>query len=83
MENEEDVLDWMVSQKMDESIEEIDRETLNEYITSKDFLAVVFCKIDSEFVYSCLQMSFNLYIAFICNFNLVKKCYINDLNIIW
>lgn len=44
MENEEDVLDWMVGQKEDESIEEIDRETLNQYITTKDFLAVVFCK---------------------------------------
>lgn len=44
MENEEDVLDWMVSQKQDESIEKIDRETLFEYIGSKDFLAVIFCK---------------------------------------
>lgn len=44
MENEEDVLDWMVNQKEDESIQEIDRETLNQFITTKDFLAVVFCK---------------------------------------
>lgn len=44
MENEEDVLDWMVSQKTDESIEKIDRETLFEYINTKDFLAVIFCK---------------------------------------
>lgn len=44
MENEEDVLDWMVGQKQDESIEKIDRETLFEYINSKDFLAVIFCK---------------------------------------
>lgn len=44
MENEEDVLDWMVSQKQDESIEKIDRKTLFEYISSKDFLAVIFCK---------------------------------------
>lgn len=45
MDNEQDVLDWMISQKEDESIEEIDRETLNEYIATKDFLAVVFCKL--------------------------------------
>ncbi|XP_055320483.1 uncharacterized protein LOC129577457 isoform X18 [Sitodiplosis mosellana] len=42
LENETDVLDWMIEQKTDESIEEIDRHTLFEYITSKDFLAVVF-----------------------------------------
>lgn len=44
LENETDVLDWMIEQKTDESIEEIVRETLFEYIGSKDFLAVVFCK---------------------------------------
>lgn len=44
MENEEDVLDWMVNQKQDESIEKIDRETLFDYIGSKDFLAVIFCE---------------------------------------
>lgn len=44
MEDEKDVLEWMIGQKEDESIDEIDRDTLNEYITSKDFLAVVFCK---------------------------------------
>lgn len=44
LENETDVLDWMLDQKTDESIEEIDRDTLFEYISSKDFLAVVFCK---------------------------------------
>lgn len=43
LENEKDVLDWMLEQKADESIEEIDRDTLFEYIGSKDFLAVVFC----------------------------------------
>ncbi|XP_037043198.1 uncharacterized protein LOC119079410 isoform X3 [Bradysia coprophila] len=42
MENEEDVLDWMVSQKQDESIEKINRETLFDYIATKDFLAVIF-----------------------------------------
>lgn len=43
LENETDVLDWMIDQKSDESIEEITRETLFEYIGSKDFLAVLFC----------------------------------------
>lgn len=46
LENETDVLDWMIDQKSDESIEEIDRETLFEYIGSKDFLAVVFCELN-------------------------------------
>lgn len=44
MENEEEVLFWIVNQKEDESIEEIDRDTLSKYINTKDFLAVVFCK---------------------------------------
>lgn len=39
-----EILDWMLDQKEDESIEEIDRDTLFEYIGSKDFLSVVFCK---------------------------------------
>lgn len=43
LENETDVLDWMIDQKSDESIEEITREQLFEYIGSKDFLAVLFC----------------------------------------
>lgn len=34
----------MVKQKTDESIEEIDRETLVKYIETKEFLAVIFCK---------------------------------------
>lgn len=42
--DESEVLDWMVKQKEDESIEEIDREKLFKYIESKEFLAVVFCK---------------------------------------
>ena len=58
MENEEDVLDWMVGQKMDETIELIDRETLFQYIGSKDFLAVVFCK--NIFFYFKLKNYFNL-----------------------
>lgn len=38
------VFKWILEQKADESIELIDRETLFEYINTKDFLAVVFCK---------------------------------------
>lgn len=44
MENEMDVLEWMVGQKTDESIELISRETLFTYINTQDFLAVIFCK---------------------------------------
>ncbi|XP_050667523.1 uncharacterized protein LOC126967136 isoform X2 [Leptidea sinapis] len=40
--DESEVLDWMVKQKEDESIEEIDRDTLFKYIETKEFLAVVF-----------------------------------------
>ncbi|KAL4706802.1 hypothetical protein ACJJTC_018183 [Scirpophaga incertulas] len=42
--DENEVLDWMVEQKEDESIEEIDRDTLFKYIETKEFLAVVFYK---------------------------------------
>lgn len=42
--DEAEVLDWMVKQKNDASIEEIDRDTLAKYIETKEFLAVVFCK---------------------------------------
>ncbi|XP_018309278.1 uncharacterized protein hlk isoform X4 [Mycetomoellerius zeteki] len=42
--DETEVLEWMVKQKTDESIEEIDRETLIKYIETKEFLAVVFYK---------------------------------------
>lgn len=42
--DEDAVLNWMMKQKTDESIEDIDRETLFEYIEYKEFLAVVFCK---------------------------------------
>ncbi|XP_035717931.1 uncharacterized protein LOC118439840 isoform X1 [Vespa mandarinia] len=42
--DEAEVLDWMVKQKTDESIEEIDRETLMKYIDTKEFLAVIFYK---------------------------------------
>ncbi|XP_011209790.1 uncharacterized protein LOC105230607 isoform X9 [Bactrocera dorsalis] len=40
------VFKWILEQKADESIELIDRDTLNEYINNKDFLAVVFYKED-------------------------------------
>lgn len=33
-----------MDQKNDESIDEIDRETLDDYIEHKEFLAVLFCK---------------------------------------
>ncbi|KYN00550.1 Putative protein disulfide-isomerase C1F5.02, partial [Cyphomyrmex costatus] len=42
--DETEVLEWMVKQKTDESIEEIDRETLIRYIETKEFLAVIFYK---------------------------------------
>ncbi|KAK7793468.1 hypothetical protein R5R35_013845 [Gryllus longicercus] len=40
--DEHDVLEWIIDQKNDESIEEIDREKLFKYIETKEFLAVVF-----------------------------------------
>ncbi|XP_073943326.1 hulk isoform X2 [Choristoneura fumiferana] len=42
--DESEVLDWMVKQKEDESIEEIEREKMFKYIETKEFLAVVFYK---------------------------------------
>lgn len=42
--DEQEVFQWILTQKNDESIEDVDRETFLEYIDSKDFLAVVFCK---------------------------------------
>ncbi|XP_048512844.1 uncharacterized protein LOC105690380 isoform X2 [Athalia rosae] len=42
--DEAEVLNWMVKQKNDASIEEIDRETLFKYIETKEFLAVIFYK---------------------------------------
>lgn len=41
---ESEVFQWILTQKNDESIEDVDRETFLEYIDSKDFLAVVFCE---------------------------------------
>ncbi|XP_055609786.1 uncharacterized protein LOC129756793 isoform X6 [Uranotaenia lowii] len=40
--NEYDVIDWIEEQTTDESIDEVEREELFEYIDTKDFLAVVF-----------------------------------------
>lgn len=42
--DETEVLEWMVEQKNDETVEEIDRDTLFEYIETKEFLAIIFCK---------------------------------------
>jgi hypothetical protein len=39
------ILEWIVKQKNDESIEEVTREKFLKYIETKDFLAVVFCKL--------------------------------------
>lgn len=50
--DESEVLDWMVKQKEDESIEGIDRDTLFKYIETKEFLAVVFC----EYNYFCVSI---------------------------
>lgn len=41
---EQEVFQWILTQKNDESIEEVDRETFLEYINIKDFLAVIFCE---------------------------------------
>ncbi|XP_055526875.1 uncharacterized protein LOC129719507 isoform X4 [Wyeomyia smithii] len=46
--NEYDVVDWMKDQKTDESIMEVDRDELLEFIETKDFLAVVFYLEDDE-----------------------------------
>lgn len=42
--DETEVLEWMMDQKNDQSIEEINRDKLFHYIDTKEFLAVVFCK---------------------------------------
>ncbi|XP_063360360.1 uncharacterized protein LOC134649525 isoform X5 [Cydia amplana] len=44
--DESEVLEWMVKQKEDESIEHIEREKLFKYIDTKEFLAVVFYRED-------------------------------------
>lgn len=55
--DENEVLEWMVKQKTDESIEEIDRETLNKYIETKEFLAVIFCKEQVSIDIFCTKMA--------------------------
>ncbi|XP_057338837.1 uncharacterized protein LOC130676540 isoform X4 [Microplitis mediator] len=42
--DESEVLEWMVRQRNDASIEKIDREQLTKYIETKEFLAVIFYK---------------------------------------
>lgn len=42
--DETEVLEWMMDQKNDNSIEEINRDKLYEYIDGKEFLAVIFCE---------------------------------------
>ncbi|XP_063985202.1 uncharacterized protein LOC135166658 isoform X3 [Diachasmimorpha longicaudata] len=42
--DESEVLDWMTKQRNDASIEKINREQLQKYIETKEFLAVVFYK---------------------------------------
>ncbi|XP_056632332.1 uncharacterized protein LOC130442335 isoform X1 [Diorhabda sublineata] len=42
--DETEVLEWMTDQKNDQSIEEINREKLFNYIDTKEFLAVIFYK---------------------------------------
>ncbi|KAG8331953.1 hypothetical protein J6590_031197 [Homalodisca vitripennis] len=53
--DEEEVLHWMIKQKTDESIEDIDRETLFEYIDTKEFLAVVFYLEEDPFTVKVLR----------------------------
>lgn len=49
--DEDEVFQWILMQKEDESIQDINRETFLEYSTSKDFLAVVWCEYKSQ-IYS-------------------------------
>ncbi|XP_030560103.1 uncharacterized protein LOC115761853 isoform X1 [Drosophila novamexicana] len=46
LESNQEVFNWILEQKADQSIELINREQLIEYIGTKDFLAVVFYKED-------------------------------------
>lgn len=67
LQDESDVLEWIISQKDDESIEDIDREKLYEYIETKEFLAVVWCKYISNFLYYVhLQNLFTKYQTIMC-----------------
>ncbi|CAG0916199.1 unnamed protein product, partial [Notodromas monacha] len=42
--DEEQVLEWLVYQKLEDTIENINREMLNLMIETKDYLAVIFCR---------------------------------------
>jgi len=55
--DESNVLDWMIAQKQDLSIPEIDRDDLAELIVTKEFLAVVWCKYDLYY-FSCTSYNF-------------------------
>lgn len=44
LDSNQEVFNWILEQKADQSIELINRDQLVEYIASRDFLAVVFCK---------------------------------------
>lgn len=61
--DEQEVFQWILTQKNDESIEDVDRDTFLEYIDSKDFLAVVFCKFSFSSV-SPTNIDLLLFIAF-------------------
>lgn len=57
---EQEVFQWILTQKNDESIEDVDRETFLKYIETKDFLAVVFCEfINYLFLISASQKKTN------------------------
>jgi hypothetical protein len=41
--DEDQVLEWLVYQKLEDTIENINREMLNLMIQTKDYMAVIFC----------------------------------------
>ena len=77
--DEAEVLDWMMRQKNDESIEEIDRDTLTKFIDTKEFLAVIFCKIYNPLLKTVLLLNFYLDAMkkmFLGNIDFIKKMYL-------
>lgn len=52
---EDDVLGWLVKQKLEDTIENINREMLNKMIHEQDYLAVYFCK--TLFLYYFYKLS--------------------------
>lgn len=46
---EEDVLQWLVQQKTEDTIESVNRELLEQLISNTQYLVVYFCKCDSSF----------------------------------